>query len=195
MDLEGLDEWWLESSSSESGDDNDATKSLPPVSTSSESSEDVSESIALTDSSDIQEEVVSSELKKRFGVKSVRIPRATNSWRTRTVEVLDLPCARVSTKQVLRRGTKAVREIRKLQKSGEFLIPPKSFAKFVKQTCVDIGVTSIFGREALEALQEAAEIYAVEIFDLSNQIAANSGRVTVLPKDFALASKTICKYQ
>ena len=197
MDLEGLDEWWLDTSSSDSDDVNDEIDIIgesPTDSTTSESSESTVEISPDTDSSDTGQEIVPSNLKKKYGVKSVRIPRARNSWRSRTVQVLDLPCARAS-KQVLRQGTKAVREIRKLQKTGEFLIPRKSFATFVKQLCQNIGVTSIFGREALEALQEASEMLAVEIFDLSNQIAANSGHVTVLAKDFALASKTICKTQ
>ena len=179
MDLEDLDEWWLYSSDSdsESVGDNLTYSSKETV---EESGSDNSE-----------EGVDPPHLKEKYGVKRVRIPRAKNSWRTKTIEVADIPCAKVCRQPKLRRGTKSVREIRKLQKTGEFLIPRKSFEHLVKSLLRKHRASTRIATDAVDALQEAVECFAVKLFDLSNQIAQNSGRVTVQQKDFVLATKTL----
>lgn len=203
MDLDGLDEWWLYSSESDTEDDGITLHgSIEPSldfndTETHESVNDIftdsySEIGDISDSDQGDKQLVEPQnVKEKFGVKRVRIPRAKNSWRTKTVEVADIPCAKVSSHPVLRRGTKCQREVRKLQKTGELLIPKKSFKRSVKSICREIGATQRIGSDALDALQEAFESFAVKLFNLSNQIANNSGRVTVLQKDFVLASKTL----
>ena len=178
MDLEDLDESWHSSESdTESESDNLAVSWTDTV---EESGSDNSDDL-----------VEPPNVKEKYGVKRVRIPCAKNSWRTKTIEVADIPCAKVCARVRLRRGTKSVREIRKLQKTGEFLIPRKSFQDLVKSLLRKHGADTRVEQEAVDALQEALESFAVKLFDLSNQIAQNSGRITVQQKDFVLASKTL----
>ncbi|WVZ07730.1 hypothetical protein V8G54_021076 [Vigna mungo] len=65
-----------------------------------------------------------------------------------------------------RPGTVALREIRKYQKSTELLI-----------------------RNAVSALQEAAEAYLVGLFEDTNLCAIHAKRVTIMPKDIQLARR------
>ena len=89
----------------------------------------------------------------------------------------------------LRSGTRSLREIRKLQKTGDLLISKASFRHFVKRICSEsLGRNNQrFAKEAVEALQEAAETFLVHVFNVSNKLAINSDRVTVQPKDFNLS--------
>ena len=177
-----MDEWWLYSSESdtETVGDNLAESWSETVQESEESGSDISD-----------ERVEPPNVKEKYGVKRIRIPRAKNSWRTKTIEVADIPCAKVCTRTRLRRGTQSVRDIRKLQKTGELLIPRKSFQDLVKTLLRKHGARTRIASDAVDALQEALESFAVKLFDLSNNIAQNSGRVTVQQKDFVLASKTL----
>lgn len=188
MDLEDLDEWWLSS-------ETDSEKSVWTLSdeqdVSTVSDRSVSDIFADSDSDKSQTLQKESSPKKPFDLKTIRVPVSSNSWRTKTVRMLDLPCATVQPERNLRRGTKAVREIRRLQKTGEFLIPQKSFARVVKDICRKRGATERFESAALDALQEASEQFLVKIFQVANDIAANSARVTILERDFALAAKTL----
>ena len=178
MDLEDLDDSWHSSENdTESETDN--------------SPESWTEAVEESGSDNSDDLVEPPNVKEKYGVKRVRIPRAKNSWRTKTIEVADIPCAKVCTQARLRRGTKSVREIRKLQKTGEFLIPRKNFQDLVKSLLRKHGASTRVQQEAVDALQEAFECFAVKLFDLSNQIAQNSDRVTVQQKDFVLASKTL----
>ncbi len=55
--------------------------------------------------------------------------------------------------------------------------------EIIQQISTDLRVTS----DALESLHEAAEAYLVRVFKDSNLCAIHAKRVTVMPKDFALA--------
>mmetsp|Transcript_41381 Transcript_41381/g.69008 ORF Transcript_41381/g.69008 Transcript_41381/m.69008 type:complete len:99 (+) Transcript_41381:1737-2033(+) len=46
-----------------------------------------------------------------------------------------------------------------------------------------------WGAEALDAIQEAAEAYMVQIFEDANLCCIHAGRVTVMPKDIQLARR------
>lgn len=87
-----------------------------------------------------------------------------------------------------RPGTVALREIRKAQKGGEFLIPKAPFIRCVRET-----VNLLSSRDNLRltknsvaALQEAAEAFLVEMFGKSQTAAIHAGRITVSSKDLAL---------
>ena len=91
-----------------------------------------------------------------------------------------------------RPGTVALREIRKYQKSTELLIRKIPFQRLVRQVCqslesrLGLGYQLRFQSLALEALQEGAEAYLVNMFDQCNDICLHSKRVTLQVKDILL---------
>ena len=98
-----------------------------------------------------------------------------------------------SGQQRYRLGALALAEIRKYQKSTENLIPKLPFRCLVKEIIhsdmlkSDMRIQSA----ALEALQEAAEIYLVRLLDDANLCDLHSRRITLMPKDIQLARR-IC---
>ncbi|KAL9939135.1 hypothetical protein V8E36_001948 [Tilletia maclaganii] len=87
-------------------------------------------------------------------------------------------------------GTVALREIRRFQKSTELLIRKLPFQRLVKdifeeRNCSDMCIQS----SALAALQEASEAYLVSLFHDTNLAAIHAKRVTITPKDLALARR------
>ena len=89
-----------------------------------------------------------------------------------------------------RPGTVALREIRKYQKSTDLLIRKVTFQRLVRQVCQSLtsqlGYQLRFQSLALEALQEGAEAYLVNMFDQCNDICLHSKRVTLQVKDILL---------
>ncbi|KAI0294338.1 histone-fold-containing protein [Multifurca ochricompacta] len=80
-----------------------------------------------------------------------------------------------------RPGTVALREIRRYQKSTELLIRNSPF---------NVSFTDLrFQSSAVMALQEAAEAYLVSLFEDTNLAAIHAKRVTIQPKDLALARR------
>ncbi len=57
--------------------------------------------------------------------------------------------------------------------------------EIIQEISTELRVTS----DTLESLQEAAEAYLVHVFEDSNLCAIHTKRVTVMPKDFALAQR------
>ncbi|KAF7988761.1 hypothetical protein HCN44_007071 [Aphidius gifuensis] len=86
-------------------------------------------------------------------------------------------------------GVRALQEIRQLRRSTNLLIPKLTFSRLVKET-----VHYIFPRldinrmqaTALEALQEAAEMYLVQFFEDSILLAYHAKRVTLMKPDLIL---------
>ncbi|GFG33582.1 hypothetical protein Cfor_03476 [Coptotermes formosanus] len=99
-----------------------------------------------------------------------------------------------STSTMIRRrfrpGTRALMEIRKYQKSTNFLIPKLPFARLVKEIIMafvphDYRIRTL----ALEALQEAAEMYVVQFFEDSLLCAVHAKRVTLMANDLQLVRR------
>jgi histone H3 len=88
-----------------------------------------------------------------------------------------------------RPGTVALREIRKYQKSTELLIQKMPFQRLVRGIAYNIDEDIRFQAAALAALQEAAEAYLVGLFEDTNLCAIHAKRVTIMPKDMALARR------
>ncbi|KAJ7091336.1 histone-fold-containing protein, partial [Mycena belliarum] len=105
-----------------------------------------------------------------------------------------------------RPGTVALREIRRYQKSTELLIRKLPFQRLVREIAQDFKVRSRlfflilprltrpqtdlrFQSSAVMALQEAAEAYLVSLFEDTNLAAIHAKRVTIQPKDLALARR------
>ena len=83
-----------------------------------------------------------------------------------------------------RPGTVALREIRRYQKSTK--VP---FARLVREITQDFKTDLRFQREALAALQEAAEAYLVGLFEDTNLCCIHAKRVRIAPKDIQLARR------
>jgi histone H3 len=88
-----------------------------------------------------------------------------------------------------RPGTVALREIRRYQKSTELLIRKLPFQRLVREIAQDFKTDLRFQSSAVLALQEASEAYLVSLFEDTNMAAIHAKRVTIQPKDLALARR------
>ncbi len=88
-----------------------------------------------------------------------------------------------------RPGTVALREIRKYQKSTELLFRKRPFQRLVREIAQDYHTDLRFQAASILALQEAAEMYFVQLFEATNLNAIHSKRVTIMPKDMHLARR------
>mmetsp|Transcript_101984 Transcript_101984/g.124796 ORF Transcript_101984/g.124796 Transcript_101984/m.124796 type:complete len:135 (+) Transcript_101984:104-508(+) len=88
-----------------------------------------------------------------------------------------------------RPGTVALREIRKYQKSTELLLRKLPFQRLVREIAQEYKQDLRFQSSAILALQEATEAYLVSLFEDTNLAAIHAKRVTIMPKDIALAKK------
>ena len=87
-----------------------------------------------------------------------------------------------------------MREVKLMQKSVNLILPRSHFGKLVREIMED--ETSKQGcpmkriqRQALEALQEAAENHMVKQFEMGNLLAIHANRVTVRSSDLVLGNK------
>jgi histone H3 len=88
-----------------------------------------------------------------------------------------------------RPGTVALREIRKYQKSTEFLIRKAPFQRLVREITQGHKGDLRFQSSALGASQEASEAYLVGLFEDTNLCAIHAKRVTIMPKDIQLTQR------
>jgi len=84
-------------------------------------------------------------------------------------------------------GTVALREIRKYQKTTEYIIPKASFARLVREVATEVCEEKRFQKTAIDALRCATEDYLVGLYEDINLIAIHSNRVTIMNKDLKLA--------
>ncbi|KAL5550076.1 hypothetical protein UlMin_000252, partial [Ulmus minor] len=93
-------------------------------------------------------------------------------------------------KRRFRPGTVALREIRRLQKSVDLIIPAAPFMRTVKEISYQLSPdVTRWTAEALVALQEAAEDFLVVLFSDSMLCAIHAKRVTLMRKDLELARR------
>ena len=88
-----------------------------------------------------------------------------------------------------RPGTVALREIRKYQRTTELLIRKLPFQRLVREIAQEFKHELRFQGTAILALQEASEAYLVGLFEDTNLCAIHAKRVTIMPKDIALARR------
>lgn len=93
-----------------------------------------------------------------------------------------------------RRNTIALRDIRRLQKTTELLIPRRPFQRLVRDVSQQIwnqfGHSELrFQTASLSALHEASKSYLVALFEDTNLCAIHAKRVTIIPRDMHLARK------
>ena len=124
--------------------------------------------------------------------------------RFRPGQCFPLPCRFIML--IVFSGTVALREIRRYQKSTELLIRKLPFQRLVREIAQDFKVNTValivlfetyhvlqtdlrFQSSAVMALQEASEAYLVSLFEDTNLAAIHAKRVTIQPKDLALARR------
>ena len=90
--------------------------------------------------------------------------------------------SKTAKKRRWRSGTVAKREIRKLSRTTRLIVPKSPFTRLVKEITQDLGHIR-WKADALNALQEAAEIYVTEGFMRANTAMQMSGRKTLSVKD------------
>ena len=96
---------------------------------------------------------------------------------------------KIKKKHRFRSGTVAIRQIRKYQKSTELLIKKLPFQRVVRDIAQDFKDKIRFRRPALQALQEAAEIYLVGLFEDAVLLSSHADRVTINTDDLRLARR------
>lgn len=88
-----------------------------------------------------------------------------------------------------RPGNKALKEIRKFQKSTDLLIHRLPFARLVKEITLNFQYSFQWQSMALESIQYASEDYIIGLMEDANLSALHAKRVTVMPKDIKLARR------
>ena len=88
-----------------------------------------------------------------------------------------------------RAGTVALREIRRYQKSTNLLLRKLPFQRLVREVAADFKSDLRFQSTAIAALQEATEAYVISLFEDTNICAVHAKRVTIMPRDLALARR------
>ena len=80
-------------------------------------------------------------------------------------------------------GTVALREIRKIQKSGALLIKKAPFQRAVRSAFASMKTGARFKPSALAAVQEAAEAYATSTLEGAVMLQLHRKRKTLIKKD------------
>ena len=146
----------------------------------------------------IESIVVYNSFKENHLKKMVRVKQsvvvgsgkgATITKLVSTVARKTAPTAGGVLKKRYRPGTRALREIRKYQKSTDLLIRKLPFQRLVREIAEDYKTDIRFKSLALLALQEASEAYLVGLFEDTNLCAIHAKRVTIMPKDIQLARR------
>lgn len=88
-----------------------------------------------------------------------------------------------------RPGTVALREIRRYQKTTELLIRKLPFQRLTREIAQEFKTDLRFTADSILALQEATEAFVIHLFENTNLSAIHAKRVTIMPKDLALARR------
>ncbi|KAK9843014.1 hypothetical protein WJX74_005643 [Apatococcus lobatus] len=126
--------------------------------------------------------------KSTGGATGAKHPRALLDH-TKKREPVATDAQKKRIKRKIRRGTKALNEIRKYQRGTELLIRKAPFQRLVREITQTVSGDLRWQVQAVLALQEAAEAFLVGLFDDTNLCAIHAKRVTVMPKDMQLASR------
>lgn len=95
----------------------------------------------------------------------------------------------IKAKRRFRPGTRAIRDIRRFQKTEEPIIAKLPFQRLVREIANEQMKTPRFTATAILALQKACEAFIVGLFEDCNVCAIHAKRKTVLPRDMRLARR------
>ncbi|KAG2381769.1 hypothetical protein C9374_006153 [Naegleria lovaniensis] len=149
---------------------------------------------------------VDPEPNKHFNQFSTKAPRKALKAPRKAIKVPQTSPPKTKKPRRWKKGTVALREIKKYQRSTELLIPKANFVRIVRDIANRGREDSPFrfSADALLALQEVAEHYLVNLFEnaylcckyyrchLENSInlqALHAGRVTLMTKDIELIKR------
>ena len=88
-------------------------------------------------------------------------------------------------KRKYRPGTRALMEIRHYQNSVEFLIRKLPFQRVVREVAQNLR----FMPDAIFTLQEASEVFLVNLMEDANLCTIHHCRITITPKDYHLVMR------
>ena len=88
--------------------------------------------------------------------------------------------------RMMRRGMKALREIRKYQSTGELLIRRLLFQRLIREVAQGFRADLKFQGVAIKAIQKAGEAFLVGILEQTNLSAVHAKCVIVMSKDIQL---------
>ena len=91
-----------------------------------------------------------------------------------------------------RKGTVAIREIRRYQKDTSLLIPKLPFERLVREIAQEYKNDIKFSKKSFEVLQVGLESFMHRMFEDAVLNAKHNRRCTIMPKDLQLARR-ICK--
>jgi histone H3 len=89
-------------------------------------------------------------------------------------------------------STIAKRRILKLQNSTNLLMPKSSFRRLVVEITQDFKSDIRYSRTAMDAIQEAAEMYLTDIMTAADKQCNHSARKTLMAKDIKMACEMVC---
>ena len=88
-----------------------------------------------------------------------------------------------------RPSTRALLEIRRLQRTTDLIIRKLPFERLVREIASEFMRQPRFQPSAILALQEASEAYLVKLFEDTNLLAMHAKRITISIKDLRLAKR------
>ncbi|KDQ50486.1 hypothetical protein JAAARDRAFT_211657 [Jaapia argillacea MUCL 33604] len=121
--------------------------------------------------------------RKTLRGKSSRLQRAAKSPR----HTIQISTSGVKKPHHCHPCTVVFWEIRRYQKSTDFLIRKLPFQRLLREIAQDFQTYLRFQLTAIAALQEASESYLVSLFKETNYAAIHAKRVTIQSKDLAFA--------
>lgn len=90
-----------------------------------------------------------------------------------------------------KKGTVALRSVRRYQKSTELLLRKLPFARLVREVAQDFKTDLRFQKDAFIALQEAVEAYMVKRLEKSLLVALHSKHKIIRPRDIQLVRRMV----
>lgn len=88
-----------------------------------------------------------------------------------------------------RPGTQALRQIRRIQKGCETLIPKANISRLIREIAGDFKSDIRFTANAMKALHEASEPFLIERFADAQLQAIHAGRITITDKDLKMVAR------
>ena len=105
----------------------------------------------------------------------------------------NIPTPAKKRKYRLHPGTKALREIKKMQKTTHTLLPRTTFERLVREIVADFSSTMRLRHGAVDALQQAIEQYVVDVLKCSNGYAVHARRKTISVPDLQAATAGLAR--
>ena len=120
----------------------------------------------------------------------VKVPRGTTA--TKMVQVVAPTPTILKKKRRVRAGTKAGREVKKLQSTTNLLLMKAPVKRVIRElldayTAGNDGKPLLVQKSAFEALQESGEALLVRVYGKASIFMKHAGRKTIMSPDLSLA--------